>query len=252
MGGVPAAGGVARGGGGVSGGGGGGGEGARGGGGARRSEATRGVAHFDRLYAASADPWGFRDSAYERAKYAATLRALGERRFGAALEVGCSIGELTRLLAGRCETVLGVDFSAAALATAEAGCAGLAGVSFRRAAVPGEWPEGRFELIVLSEVLYFFHAADLARVAARVAGGLAPGGVAVLVNWVGPTDDPLSGDEAAELFLAEVAGRLRVVRQARAVGYRLDVVEAGPGRAGASGGAGVGADPAVPKELPPG
>ena len=196
-------------------------------GGRPRSARTRDAAHFDRLYAANPDPWGFRTSAYEHAKYDATLGALpAGRRFRSALEVGCSIGELTRRLAGRCDRVLGIDLSAAALRAAEAACAGLEGVGFRQAAVPGEWPGGRFDLVVLSEVLYFMVPGDLAEVARRCVAGLDAGGVVLLVNWTGATDDPLSGDEAAELFIAGVAPRLRPVRQERHEGFRLDLLGA--------------------------
>ncbi len=189
-----------------------------------RSVRTRDAAHFDRLYAANADPWGFRTSGYEHDKYRATLAALPDRRFRSALEVGCSIGELTRRLAPRCDRLLGLDLSEAALREAEAACAGLDGVGFRRAAVPADWPDGAFDLVVLSEVLYFLVPDDLAAVAGRCLGSLEPGGVVVLVNWTGPTDDPLSGDDAAELFIAGTAARLRAVRQERHPGYRLDVL----------------------------
>jgi len=64
--------------------------------------------YFDALYAASPDPWAFETSAYERAKYAATLDALPARRYRRALEVGCSIGVLTRQLADRCDIKISI------------------------------------------------------------------------------------------------------------------------------------------------
>ena len=62
--------------------------------------------YFERLYAESADPWDFEASPYETAKYAATLAALPRPRYANALELGCSIGVLTRQLAPRCERLL--------------------------------------------------------------------------------------------------------------------------------------------------
>ncbi len=62
--------------------------------------------------------------------------------------------------------------------------------------VPGEWPEQRFDLIVLSEVLYFLSPADIALCADRVMSSVLPGGKILLVNWLGQSDDPCSGDEA--------------------------------------------------------
>ena len=65
--------------------------------------------HFRRLYARSADPWGFRTSGYEQEKYRRTIATLGERRFRSGFEPGCSIGVLTRMLATRCDALLAAD-----------------------------------------------------------------------------------------------------------------------------------------------
>jgi len=46
-------------------------------------------------------------------------------------------------------------------------------------------------------VLYYLGPADIERTAA-----LAPGGAVLLVHWTGPTNYPVSGDEAAERFAA--------------------------------------------------
>jgi SAM-dependent methyltransferase len=182
--------------------------------------------YFDARYAADPDPWRFATSDYERDKYAATLAALPRARYGAALEIGCSIGVLTRRLAERCATLLALDVAAAALDQARARCEGLP-VRFALAQVPGEWPEGTFDLILLSEVVYYLDAADVGRLAERVRASLAPGGDVVLVHWTGETHYPLGGDEAAELFIAEAGGFLRVARQERAEAYRLDVLARG-------------------------
>ena len=63
----------------------------------------------------SPDPWGYRTSDYEQQKYAATLAALPRRSHGLCLEVGCSIGVFTGLLATRCEHVVAIDFSLSAM-----------------------------------------------------------------------------------------------------------------------------------------
>ena len=64
---------------------------------------------FDRLYASNPDPWGFETSEYEQAKYADTLAQLDGRHFRSGLELGCSIGVLSRLLGPRCDRLLGLD-----------------------------------------------------------------------------------------------------------------------------------------------
>jgi SAM-dependent methyltransferase len=184
--------------------------------------AARPAAYFEALYAQNPDPWGFESSPYEAAKYAATLAALGRPNFGAALEVGCSIGVLTEKLAARCGHLLAVDISPTALAKARARCAGLAHVSFLERAIPQGWPAGRFDLILFSEILYFLSAAAIRTTAALAASSLAPGGEIVLVNFTGVIDEPVSGDMAADIFAGAAAQRVWVQR--RADKFRIDVL----------------------------
>ncbi len=186
---------------------------------------SRSAAHFQRIYEASPDPWGFASNPYEQEKYQRTVQALGGRRFASGLEIGCSLGFLTRMLAPRCEALLGVDLVEQPLEAARARCADQPGVSFQQMRVPGEWPDGRWDLIVLSEVLYFLTPADIDRSAKRVLASLLPDAMVVLVNWLGQSDDPCTGDEAANCFIAATAGALHVVHQDRQPGYRLDILE---------------------------
>ncbi|WP_232630360.1 class I SAM-dependent DNA methyltransferase [Methylobacterium sp. Leaf118] len=192
-----------------------------------RHEHSLPAGYFDDIYAANPDPWQFTSSAYERAKYDATLEALPRARYGRALEVGCSIGVFTRDLAERCAELVALDPAPAAIEAARERCAGLPHIRFALGAVPATWPPGRFDLIVLSEVLYFLDHADLSRLAGQVGHSLEPGGDCVLVHWLGETDYPLSGDEAVEGFIA--ASALTVLRRARTQEYRLDLLRAGHG-----------------------
>ena len=182
----------------------------------RRTETIR-PDYFDQLYAADPDPWRCATSDYERDKYAATLAALPGRVFEAGLEVGCSIGVLTAQLAPRCRDLLALDVAEAALAEARARCPT---VRFERRAIPDEWPPGRFDLIVLSEVLYYLDAPGIRAAAAHAVPALAPGGCILLVHYLGGTDYPSTGDEAAEGFMA--ATGLSPALQVREPLYRLD------------------------------
>src|SRR5580698_8192362 len=150
--------------------------------------------YFDALYTADPDPWKFAASPYERGKYEITLDAMPKPRYRSALEVGCSIGVLTRLLASRCDAVLAIDAAPAPLVEATRRCADLPGVRFEQMFVPEQWPDGVFDLILLSEVAYYLNREDVARLAAKVTRSLAPGGSVILVHWTGPTDYPLSAD----------------------------------------------------------
>ena len=180
--------------------------------------------YFVGMYASDPDPWRFTTSDYERDKYAATLASLPCQQYRAALEIGCSIGVFTRALAPRCEAVVALDVVPEALNSARGRCSDQPQVRFELGSVPADWPEGRFDLIVISEVLYFFDAADLKRLAERVEASLEPGGDCVLVHWLGETDYPHSGDEAAEGFIHSVGAYASIVHQARTEKYRLDVL----------------------------
>jgi len=184
------------------------------------------AAVFDGLHAADPDPWDAATSGYEREKFAATLAALPRRRFARALDVGCSAGVLTKRLAERCAAVTAVDVSAVALSAARRRCAGRP-VSFACGEVPDFWPRGRFDLVLLSEVLYFLEPEEVRRVARRTARSLGPSGTAVTVNWRGPCDLSLDGDAAADIFAAEVAGRVRHRLARRTDLYRIDVFDMG-------------------------
>ena len=193
-----------------------------------RPAASLPASYFEAIYERDADPWRFRTSAYERAKYDATLAALPRARYRRALEVGCSIGVLTRDLAPRCDALLAVDAAEKALAAARAACADRANVEFALLRAPGEWPNGGapFDLILLSEVVYYFDRADVARLADRVRGTLAPGGDCLLVHWIGDTDYPLSGDDAASASSKPPRASPSVIRQERSERYRLDLLQA--------------------------
>jgi cyclopropane fatty-acyl-phospholipid synthase-like methyltransferase len=180
--------------------------------------------YFDTLYAADPDPWKFAVSPYERAKYTLTLKAMPKPSYRSALEVGCSIGVLTRLLASRCDAVVAVDAPEAPLIETRRRCADLPGVQVEQMFVPDEWPDSTFELILLSEVVYYLSREDVRRLARRVTRCLPKGGSVILVHWTGETDYPLSGDEAASLFIERMGSTCFVDREDRYRQFRLDVL----------------------------
>ncbi|MFC6223531.1 class I SAM-dependent DNA methyltransferase [Hymenobacter artigasi] len=184
--------------------------------------------YFDHVYQANRDPWNFETSPYERGKYTATLAALPHPHYAEVFEIGCSLGVLTAQLASRCGHLLAVDVSEAALAQARARCVGLPQVEIRQLRVPEEFPRQTFDLIVLSEVGYYWSPADLARAADLLITSLNPGGQLLLVHWTPPVHDyPLTGDDVHELFLAKTTsnGPLRHLTGQRHETYRLDLLE---------------------------
>ncbi|MBC7923585.1 MAG: methyltransferase domain-containing protein [Ferruginibacter sp.] len=181
--------------------------------------------YFERLYTENPDPWGFETRAYEREKYATTLAALPRTTYHNALEIGCSIGVLTEQLAGRCGALRAVDVSETALQRARQRCARLPHVRLERRQLPGEFPTEQYDLILVSEVGYYWSAADLVRARQAITDGLRPGGHLLLVHWTPYVADyPLTGDAVHEAFLA-VPDQLRHQFGQRHATYRLDRFE---------------------------
>jgi SAM-dependent methyltransferase len=158
---------------------------------------------FEELYQGDPDPWQFATSPYERAKYERTLAALGPetRRFERAFEAGCSIGVFTELLADRCDDLLAIDASATAVERARARLAGLPAVQVEHRVLPEDLPPGPFDLIVCSEILYYWSADSLRELLSEVEARLAPGGSLLAVHWRAPTQTyPLRGGEVHRIL----------------------------------------------------
>jgi SAM-dependent methyltransferase len=193
----------------------------------RRTHSLDG-AYFDALYAADPDPWRFGSSPYEAAKYDDTIVALEGQRAQSALEVGCSIGVLTRRLAACCDRLVATDVAAAALDEARRCCSDLINVEFRLARSAGDAMHGRFDLIVLSEVVYYWDDCGISSVAGAIEASLVSGGRLMLVHWLGETDYPKSADDAVGALRAALGGVVCVQISERRKHYRLDVWRRAP------------------------
>ena len=182
--------------------------------------------YFEGLYAESDDPWNFEASEYEQNKYARTLAVLDDRTFRRALEAGASIGVFTEMLSDRCDELLAVDVSERAVAAARRRLSGRGHVRVERRTLPEEMPDGPFDLIVASEVLYYFPREEMLTVLRGFERELARGGVLLAVHWRRETETyPLQGDEVHDL-LAEHT-RLLNTESIIEPDYRLDLFEDG-------------------------
>ncbi len=182
------------------------------------------IDHFARIYAARSDPWSYATSLYEKAKYSATLAALPRARYARAFEVGCAQGVFTAMLARRCDTLLAAEPVPCALAEGRRRNADKPWVSFASHFVPRDWPEGNFDLVVVSEVIDYLGEADVEALSRRVCASLDAGGDVVLVHWVGKKTGASSGREASDRFIAVASGRLDVLQASRNSDYRMDVL----------------------------
>jgi len=180
--------------------------------------------YFEGLYAESGDPWDFETSEYEQKKYARTLAVLGGRTFRRALEAGASIGVFTEMLADRCDELLAVDVSERAVAEARRRLSGRGHVRVERRTLPEEMPDGPFDLIVASEVLYYFPREEMLALLQGFERELARGGTLLAVHWRRETKTyPLQGDEVHELLAQNT--RLRNTETIVEPDYRLDLFE---------------------------
>ncbi|MEG8022406.1 SAM-dependent methyltransferase [Sphingomonas aerolata] len=178
--------------------------------------------YFDDVFTGDDDPWSLASSPYEAAKFDATIAAIDDRRYRSALEIGCAHGVLTARLAPLCDTLTSIDISLRAVELARSRCAALSNVTVTRYSFPAESPEGAFDLVVLSEVVYYWDDADIERAAAAIRASATPDCRIILVHWTGDTDYPQTGD-AAVTKLRDRLGDFAVERAERTDAYRLDL-----------------------------
>jgi predicted TPR repeat methyltransferase len=179
--------------------------------------------YFEEMYRDKKDPWEFENSQYEQRKYAVTVVSLPRLRYRSAYEPGCSIGVLTELLATRCDRLLSSDIIPSALQNAEARLQRKSHVRFEERSISDQWPSGPFDLVVLSEIAYYFSAADLGRVMASVMDSTVRGAHIVGVHWRGQTNYPLTG-ELSHRIIGETPSLVNVVHH-REQGFLLDIWE---------------------------
>jgi predicted TPR repeat methyltransferase len=156
--------------------------------------------YFDAMYANDPDPWRFENSEYEQRKYALTMACLPRRRYRAAFEPGCSIGVLSSLLAPRCDHLLATDIIPEVVARASSRLSDEPNVRVEARAIPEDWPPGQFDLIVLSEIAYYFDQAVLCDILSRVVASTGVGAHVVGVHWRGTTDYPLEADAVHDVI----------------------------------------------------
>ena len=169
---------------------------------------------FERMYRSTADPWGFATSTYEQHRYDTTIAALPREHYRRCLEPGCSVGALTVRLAAVADEVTALESSSTAVAAAvrrvsEMAVTGRAPgrVEVVQGAIPEKMPPGTFDLIVFSEIGYYWDEVELRVVLARMFESLEPGGDLVAVHWLGQSPDHLLAGADVHRILGGIARR---------------------------------------------
>lgn len=179
-------------------------------------------AYFDELFADNDDPWQFRTRWYEERKRALTLACLPAKRFRSGFEPGCANGELSAVLAPRCDRLLVTDGSPKAVALASQRLVNHPQAVARQAWLPHDWPDEKFDLVVVSELAYYLDAAQLDRFLDRLRDGLDHGGTVLACHWRRPIPGcELDGDAVhaaceARLDMPRLASHLEA-------DFRIDV-----------------------------
>ncbi len=141
------------------------------------------AADFDPVYArAEQDAWRYTENPFERTRFARIIDVLDGLVIDNALEVGCAEGHLTRLLAGCVQRLLACDIVDTALARARRHCADLENVRFLNIDVRSRWPDETFDLLIYSDVLYYFSKPEVRRVLRASAEHIRIGGHLLFAN----------------------------------------------------------------------
>lgn len=192
-------------------------------------------AHWESVFE-TPDPWDY-GNGYETEKFRQTLDLMPEGVSGDVLELACAEGHLTRLIATRAERLLATDISPTAILHARARCADLGNVEFARLDMIRDRIEGRFDVILISEVLYYFpDRRALEGLMVRAANALREGGTLILAHarlgadepdatsfgWPHPFGSKTFGE------VAEECPSLSLARETLTPLYRLQAFRKGP------------------------
>ncbi|CAN5748287.1 SAM-dependent methyltransferase [soil metagenome] len=182
---------------------------------------TTSQAYFDKKYRDNPDPWGFASSAYEQDRYARIVAALQSRRYKRAFEPGCSIGVLTSYLATICDAVEAIDISPTAVGFAKVRCASLSNVSVECGSLPASIPDAPLDLVVLSEIGYYFSEKELYESGLTLAERMSPGAVLLATHWLGTSNDHILTGDRVHTLLSTLPG-FKHDYQEKNPGFRID------------------------------
>ena len=176
---------------------------------------------FEAKYREKKDPWDFELAPYEINRYKTIFAALSHRRYSRAFEPGCSVGVLTERLASICDVVEACDFSQTAVKQAQARCAGLPNVVISCQSLADTPPCDDCDLLVLSEIGYYFSSSEWTAIVNRLVAAMHPGTVLLAAHWLGTSPDHRMSGDAVHTILRSMPA-LHLEHAERHEGFRLD------------------------------
>jgi SAM-dependent methyltransferase len=156
--------------------------------------------YFDSQWGGSDDPWDQVHRFSEQRKYDLTVGCFPRPRYRRAFEPGCATGSLTARISTRVDALVSWDRHPRAVATAAARNAELPNVTVEVGRLP-DWPPGRFDLLVMSEILYYFDLDTIDRILSEAWDRLEPGGQLVACHYRPEVEEhAVSGDQVHQRF----------------------------------------------------
>lgn len=175
---------------------------------------------FEARYRAHVDPWSFATSHYELDRYERIITCLSGQMYENAFEPGCSVGVLTAKLAPLCRRLLATDLSPTAIDRARERCAAWQHVTLRCESILDAEPRC-WDLLLLSEIGYYFTPHVWGSIANRLIASLPPGSTVLASHWLGHSPDhTMHGDEVHAILLDRED--LHLIHSERHTEFRLE------------------------------
>lgn len=185
------------------------------------------VEGFEALFQTDPDPWDYESSRFEAHKRKVLLNHIGLRSRGRVLELACANGVTTQALMRCALRTTALDASATALSQAETRLKDADRLRLMHAKLPGGMPRELFDLIVVSEIVYYLRRDAYTRLAMEILSRIAPGGrVLVLHHHVNFPDATIRPEQAHRDFVRLLDKRLKLVKSTRYARYWVSVFDA--------------------------
>jgi len=113
------------------------------------------------------------------------LAVLPKAQYHNAIELGCGNGVFSALLASRCQALLSMDGNKQAVQLAKQHLAESAHLNVIQGVIPNALPTAKshFDLIIISEILYYLSPNDIDIVITWITQNLAVGGTLLCCHW---------------------------------------------------------------------